>query len=141
MERAMFKPQFNIGSKNEKKQMVIAGIGFAVVAGVFGYGLGNITPSIVFSCLSLVSLCGFLFYSYIGRDVFLILAAVGSIIGRVVSWFVVLLVYALVIGLLGSVLRLMGMNLLRRDFQACSQSKTMFVDAPHTDSESFSRQS
>ena len=137
----MLEPGLSRGPAAEKQQLLFLGVGLAVLGGANCWVFGPRVSGIVLLALGAVALAGRAAYASIGRSVFLIFALVSMALGRVVSWVIVLMLYVLVIGGLGSVLRLFGMNRLARDFAACRKKESMLMDVPPLDAASFGRQS
>ena len=137
----MLEPGLSRGPAAEKQQLLFLGVGLAVLGGANCWVFGPRVSGIVLLALGAVALAGRAAYRSIGRSVFLIFALVSMALGRVVSWVIVLMLYVLVIGGLGSVLRLFGMNRLARDFAACRRKESMLMDVPPLDAASFERQS
>jgi len=137
----VLEPGLSRGPAAEKQQLLFLGVGLAVLGGANCWVFGPRVSGIVLLALGAVALAGRAAYRSIGRSVFLIFALVSMALGRVVSWVIVLMLYVLVIGGLGSVLRLFGMNRLARDFAACRKKETMLMDVPPLDAASFGRQS
>ena len=79
-------------------------------------------------------------YRAMGRTVFLLFTLV-SLTGRVVSWAVVLVLYALAIGVLGIHLRAVRDQPPGAELRACRRKTTMLVDVPPLDPAGFRRQS
>lgn len=137
----MLEPGLSRGPAAEKQQLLFLGVGLAVLGGANWWMTGPRASGIVLLALGALALAGRMAYRSIGRSVFLIFALVSMALGRVVSWVIVLMLYVLVIGGLGSVLRLFGMNRLARDFAACRKKESMLMDVPPLDEASFGRQS
>jgi ABC-type sugar transport system permease subunit len=137
----LLTPNLSGGPAAEKRQLLILGIGLAVIAVVTWWLFGPRIPSLVLIVLASVALAGFVAYRAIGRDVFLVFMLLSLAIGHVVSWVIVLVLYAVVIAGLGSMLRLFGMNRLERNFEACRKKASMLADVPPLDAASFRRQS
>lgn len=125
----------------ERRQLALLALALAVLAGLAGVVLGSSVLSVVAATLAGCTALGALAFRRIGRDVYLVFALLSAGIGRVVSWLARLLAYAGGIALTGSLLRVVRMDRLDRDFRACRGRETMFRDAPETDRESFNRQS
>ena len=125
----------------EKRQLLVLGIGLAVMAAGTCWFFGSRIPSLVLIVLAAVALAGLVAYRAIGRDVFLVFMLLSLAIGHVVSWVVVLVLYAVVIAGLGAMLRLFGMNRLERNFEACRKKESMLADVVPLDAASFGRQS
>jgi hypothetical protein len=137
----MLSPNFSPDPKRERVELLILGIGLLVIAGVFGGFLhGRIFPAVLFA-FALLAFAGVIFHRRAGHDVYLIFALIALAIGRIVSPVVVFLAYLPGIGLMGSALRLVGMNKLQRDFHKCRAETTMFIDSRPTTHEGFRRQS
>jgi hypothetical protein len=103
--------------------------------------IGAVVLPAILASLAAIALLGAIAFRRFGRDVHLVLSLLAMAVGRVVSWLAVALMYVLGIALLGSIMRLFGMNRLERDFRLCRKKGTMLVDAPQTSRDSFSRQS
>ena len=129
------------GSSGERSQLLWLGAGLAVIGTGFGWAFGRWTFAAILLGLAALALIGGLAYQRVGRSVFLVFTLVSLTVGRLVSWLVVLVLYALSIGVFGSILKLFGMNRLERDFAANKRKATMFVDVPPLDRPSFRRQS
>lgn len=134
-------PNLQRGPAAEKQQLLFLGIGLAVMAVGSWWFFGSRISSLVLIVLASVALAGFVAYRAIGRDVFLVFMLLSLAIGHVVSWVIVLVLYAVVIAGLGSMLRLFGMNRLERNFAACRKKASMLADVPPLDAASFRRQS
>ena len=137
----MLSPNFSSGPKRERTELLILGVGLLVIAGVFGgYLHGRIFPGVLLAS-ALLAFAGAMFHRRVGHDIYLIFALIALAIGRVVSPVVVFLAYLGGIGLMGSALRLIGMNKLKRDFTTCRAEPTMFIDPTPTTEDGFRRQS
>jgi hypothetical protein len=132
---------YSPGVNAERNQLFLLGGGFVVIAtGLYWFGEAA-TVSTLFLGLAALALVGAVFYATYGRPVFLLFALFSSLMGRVVSFVILMLMYFLTIVVFGSLLRLVGMNKLERNFSRCRSRASMFLDAPPTDIESFRRQS
>jgi hypothetical protein len=142
-ERAedMLEPSFARVPAAEKQQLLFLGVGLAVIGGGTWWLFASRVSSAVLLVLAVLALAGFVAHRAIGRGVFLIFALLALAIGSVISWVIVLVLYAVVIAGLGSVFRLFGMNRLQRDFKACKEKVTMLADVPPLGAASFRRQS
>lgn len=125
----------------DRQQLLILGVGSAVIGGGTWWLFGPRIPSVVLLLLATVALAGVVAHRVIGRSVFLIFSLLALAIGQVVSWCIVLLMYVVVIAGLGSVFRLFGMNRLERNFRRCQQKRSMLTDVLSLDPASFRRQS
>jgi len=133
--------RWNPGVRAEKRQLLFLAIGAGVIAGVsFGMSDHRVVPTVL-GVIAALAACGVLAHRWVGRAVYLTLALLAGVIGAVVSRLVVGLAYLLAIAGFGSLAKLVGMNRLHRDFQACRGLETMLMDVPNTDRESFRRQS
>lgn len=137
----VIEPNFSKGPEAERRELIILACGFLALAIIFKLITKSQGLPLIFGAAALAALFGWLAFSRIGRDVYLVFALVASLIGRVVSRVAIVFMYGIVIAAFGSVLRLFGMNRLQRNFQSCRKRQSMFVDAPRTDPESFRRQS
>ena len=137
----MLSPNFLVDPKRERVELLILAIGLFGIAVVFAVFLhGRIFPTVL-SLGALLALAGAIFQRTIGHDVYLIFALIALAIGRIVSPIVVFLSYLPGIALVGSFLRLVGMNKLRRNFRKCRAEPTMFVNPMPTTHDGFRRQS
>jgi hypothetical protein len=137
----MLSPNFSSDPKRERVELLILAIGLLVIAGVFGGFLnGRVFPAVLLA-FSFLAFAGVIFHRRAGHDVYLIFALIALAIGRIVSPLVVFLAYVPGIGLMGSALRLIGMNKLKRDFGKCRAEPTMFIDPRPTTHDGFRRQS
>ena len=137
----MLSPKLRRDARSERIELVILCGGLATIAAAFAALLGARVFPAVLLILAMFALVGALAYRKVGHDVYLIVALVAMAIGRVVSPIVVIVMYVVAIGALGSILRIFGMNRLRRNFDQCKARSTMFVDATQPSVESFRRQS
>ncbi len=137
----MLEQNLSPGPAKERRQLAILTVGL----GVISLGLWWVSgKELVLACLMLCTLlagAGWAWYVSIGRDVYLLFAVAGLLMGRVVSWVMIRVIYGLAILGFGSILRLFGMDHLNKRFIVCKARATMFLDAPGTDRESFGRQS
>lgn len=137
----MFSPSFSLDPKKERVELLILGVGLVVIATAFGVFLkGRIFPAVLL-LLGLLAFAGAICHSRVGHDVYLVFALISFAIGRIVSPLVVFVTYVLGIGLMGSLLRFVGMNKLKRDFTKCRAEPTMFINPTPTTREGFRRQS
>ena len=137
----MLSPNFSVDPGRERVELLILAIGLFAIAAVFGLFLqGRVFP-VVLSFFALLALTGVIYQRRLGHDVYLIFALIGMAIGRVISPLVVLLTYVTGISLVGSMLRLAGIDKLQRDFTKCRAKSTMFVKPMPTTHDGFRRQS
>ena len=137
----MLSPKFSVDLNKERAELLILGFGLIAIAAVFGILLnGRIFPAALL-LFALLALAGAICHRRMGHDVYLVFALIALAIGRIVSPLVVFVAYVPGIGLMGSLLRLVGMDKLRRDFTKCRAETTMFTDPPPTTREGFRRQS
>lgn len=137
----MLSPNFSVDPQRERSELLILSVGLLAIALLFGiFFHGRIFPALL-SMFALLALSGVLFQQRIGHDVYLIFALFALAIGRIVSPLVVFVAYAMGIGVVGSALRLIGMNRLKRDFNQCKAEPTMFVAPMPTSPDGFRRQS
>jgi hypothetical protein len=125
----------------ERQQVRWLAVGFTLMAGVSWWILGPRPLPLVLLGLAGLAWVGAVAHRAMGRSVFLLFTVMALALGRVVSWVVVLVLYVLAIGMLGSIFKLFGMNRLERDFAACKRKTTMLVDVPPLDPAGFRRQS
>jgi hypothetical protein len=131
----------NPGVAAERQQVRWLAVGLILIGGVFWWALGPRPFPLVLLGLAGVAWVGTVAHRAMGRSVFLFFTLIALILGRVISWVVVLVLYVLAIGVLGSIFKLFGMNRLERDFAACKRKTTMLVDVPPLDPAGFRRQS
>lgn len=137
----MLNASLRRSAAEERSQLLFVGIGLAAVAAALAWIFGaRVFPGIL-AVLACAALAGWAAYRRIGHDVYLVFALIALAIGRIVSPVVVFIMYLAGITLVGAVLRLFGVNRLKRDFQSCRQLPTMLVDATQPSDESFRRQS
>jgi hypothetical protein len=129
------------GAAAERQQLAWLAIGLTLIGIAFWWAIGPRPFPLVLLGLGALAWLGTVAYRAAGRSVFLVFTVVSLTLGRVVSWLVVLVLYALAIGVLGSIFKLFGMNRLERDFAACKRKTTMLVDVPRLDPAGFRRQS
>lgn len=137
----MFSPGFSVVPERERVELLILGVGLTAIAAVFAVFLnGRIFPAVLL-LLGLLAFAGAIYHRRIGHDIYLAFALIALAIGRIVSPLIVFVAYVLGVGLFGSLLRLIGMNKLKRDFMKCRTEPTMFVKPSPTTREGFRRQS
>lgn len=125
----------------ERKRLLFLSSGLGLAAGVLWWlRPWSLFPSVL-AMFCLMALAGRLAYRLIGRDVYVVLDLMIHTLGRAVSWLAIVIMYGVAIVLGGSLLRLGGMDQLRRSFSACRALETMFEAAPMTTRETFGRQS
>jgi len=133
--------RWNPGAVAERRQLLFFATGVTVIAvGLLTFTARQVVPVILLS-LGVLAAGGAVAYRWIGRGVYLVLSMLAALIGSVVSRAVVAVTYVLAIAGFGSLLRVVRMNRLERDFARCRRKETMLTDAPPTDRESFGRQS
>lgn len=137
----MLESDLSRGPGAERRQLLFLAIGLAGVGGGTWWLFDRRALGVVMLILAGVALSGFIGYAAIGHRVFLSFSMVTLVIGRAVSWLVVLLLYVVMVAGLGSALRLFGVNRLDRDFDRCKRKVSMLVDVLPLDPESFRRQS
>lgn len=137
----MRKRRFTPDPKAERQQLLILGIGFVIIGGAFWALTGTNVLSLFAFSVTILALVGATWNFTLGRPIYLLFALIGLFVGSIVSWLAVGLMYLLAIMLFGLLLRLIGMNRLNRDYNACKAKPTMFTDAPLTTQETFRRQS
>jgi hypothetical protein len=137
----MFRPRISVTPERERVELLILGSGLTAIAAVFGLFLnGRIFPAVLL-LLGLLAFAGAIDHRRIGHDVYLAFLLIALAVGRIVSPVIVFAAYVLGVGLFGSLLRLIGMNKMNRDFMKCRAEPTMFVNPSPTRSEGFRRQS
>jgi ABC-type sugar transport system permease subunit len=129
------------GAATERQQLLFLALGLLTVAGATWWLVGLHALHVVLVSMAVAALAGFVAHRAIGRGVFLVFLLLSSAIARLVSWLIVLILYVAVIGGLGVLLRLVGMNRLERNHAACKRRRTMFMDVPPLDPAGFRRQS
>lgn len=137
----MLSPNFSVDPKRERVELLILAVGLLGIAAVFGVFLhGRIFPAVL-SVFALLAFAGVIYQRRMGHDIYLVFALIALAVGRIVSPLVVFVAYLSGIGLMGSLLRLVGMNKLKRDFTKCRAEPTMFVNPTPTTHDGFRRQS
>ncbi|MBI4964276.1 MAG: hypothetical protein HY913_13445 [Desulfomonile tiedjei] len=128
-------------SKYERSALIRAGCGLAIAAIVLFWLFDG--PRIVWflAVLSATALIGGAVGRGLGYNIYLILNLGAEILGKAVSFLMVVIIYMLGIGVFGSLLRLVGMDRLQRDWQENRLKTSMFVHPPKTTKESLRRQS
>jgi hypothetical protein len=137
----MSGPDPAAGGRAERSQLGWLAAGLTAIGGVTWWALGPRPLPLVLLGLAGLAGAGWVAHRAMGRTVFLLFTLVSLTLGRVVSWAVVLVLYGLAIGVLGSIFALFRMNRLERDFAACRRKTTMLVDVPLLDPAGFRRQS
>jgi hypothetical protein len=137
----MSAPDLNPGARAERSQLCWLAVGLGLIGGGWWWVFGPRPFPLVLLALAGLAGLGTLAPRAIGRTVFLLFSMIALALGRVLSWAVLLVLYVLAIGVLGSILKLFGMNRLERDFAACRRKTTMLVDVPPLDPAGFRRQS
>lgn len=135
----MLRNSFLPDSKKEKRQLEVLAVGFAVIALFFGLLTHRQTGATVFTALALLSLTGRVFFQQIGRDVYLYFALITTGIGYIISKIVMVFLYILGIAFVGTLLKLIKMDLLEKNWVQCKGKSSMFKTAPETTKESFER--
>jgi hypothetical protein len=136
----MLERTFSPGPAAERQQLLVTAIGLSAVGGI-SWLLGTRTFSIVLFVVAVSAWFGFIRYRNAGRSVFLVLSMIALIIGRAVSWLVLLVLYVVVIAGFGGLLRIGGMNRLDRKFDLCKKKSSMLVDVLELPPSGFRRQS
>lgn len=90
---------------------------------------------------ALLNLAGWSDFERRGRNVYIIIQALGRSLHWLISPVVLALMYLFAILLPGALLRLVGMNRLERRFDRCRERDTMFEEAPTSEPGDFRRQS
>lgn len=137
----MLDPKLRLPPEKERAQLLVLAGGLAMISLVFAYLLGARIFPVLLLLLAALAATGAILHRHFGHDVYLVFALIALLIGRVISPVIVFLAYVLGVGLPGVVLRAIGMDRLRRDFNRCRRMQTMLVDPPQTSPESFRRQS
>jgi hypothetical protein len=138
---AELQHNFSPGFVQERKQLLFLAVGSGLAATGFWWFRPGSIFAMALGLVCVTALLGRIAYSVIGRDVYVIFAAIAFAVGFVVSWVAVVMMYVIAIVLCGAVLRLFGMDKLRRCFADCKALVTMFVEPPKTSKDSFGRQS
>jgi hypothetical protein len=125
----------------EQKQLLFLSSGLGLASIVLWWLRPWSLFPIALTTFCLMASAGGLAYPLIGRDVYVVFELMGDTLGRAVSWLSIVIMYGIAIVLGGSLLRLGGMDQLRRRFSACRALGTMFEAAPKTTRETFGRQS
>lgn len=140
-ERIMDNNLFNRGPKKERTQLLL----LSLTLGVVGGGLLLFTEKEIFAFiilgLALLAFLGLVAYPWIGRDVYLVFGLISLAVGHLVSWVVFRFVYLVGIVIFGLLMKLFGMDRLKKNFERGKKLATNFEDAPVSDIESFRRQS
>jgi hypothetical protein len=127
--------------REERRQLLTIAAGLAG-GSVLSYWLlrGRVSSAILL-LLALIALAGFAAYARCGRGVFLGFTLVARAVGAVISSLAVILMYLVVVVGIGGLIRLFGINRLRRDFDGCRKRTTMLEDVPPLTAAGFRRQS
>ncbi len=126
--------------QDARRELLVTGFAFTLSAVILFVLEKPVVPYIA-ATLGAVSLIGFIFFRSLGRSIHSLFAAVRQSIQKAVSYIVLTIVYFGFVSILGSILSLLGMDKLRKDFDKAQSTKTMFEDAPATDLDNFKRQS
>lgn len=137
----MIERNVDRGPAAERQQLLVLGVGLAVIGWGAWWLFGPRVTSVIVLVLASVALAGVVAHRVIGRAIFLLFSLILLAVGQVVSWFIVLAMYGVVIAGLGFLLRLFGMNRLDRNFARCKQKRSMLTDVVRLDFRSFGRQS
>lgn len=136
----MLKLDLSKNEEKEKKQLLFFSLGLTVVAAFFS---ATSARSSVFSdlllCIAGIVLVSRLWYAKIGHDIFIILSLIGGGISYFVSFVVLVFVYLFGILVFGTLLKITGMDQLRKSWIKCRQLPSMFQPAPPSPVESFGR--
>jgi hypothetical protein len=137
----MLGPDPNPGPAAERQQLRWLAVGLSLIGVALWWAFGLRPSVLVLAGLAALAWVGSMAHGATNRGVFLLFTVISLTLGRVVSWMAVLVLYALAIGLLGSIFKLFGMNRLERDYAAAKRKTTMLVDVPPLEPAGFRRQS
>jgi hypothetical protein len=138
-EYNMLRHDFFPDPRAERRKLGFLACGLGTMAVALAWiTQARILPAALLA-LALAALVGVIWFRSLGRNVYLIFALFSFAVGQIISRMCLLLMYLFGIALLGSLLRLFGMNRLRRHFDSCRNMDSMFMDAPSTPLESFGR--
>lgn len=137
----MLETNLAIDPIRERKQLLFLGIGLPLVATALWWFTGVTVFPLVLTGLASLALVGVALHRWIGRDVFLVFSLVSMAVGGVLSRVILFLIYVGPFCVFGSILKLFGMDELRRNVRKNRCRETMFCTAPETPPESFLRQS
>ncbi len=135
----MLRNNFLPDAKKEKRQLEVLAVGFAILALLLTLAGHRQTGTIIFTLLAAVALTGRIFFTKIGRDIYLFFSVIANGMGYIVSKIVMVLLYALGISFVGSILKLLKIDQLDKNWAKCKAKQTMFKTAPETTKESFER--
>ncbi len=135
----MLRNNFLPNEKTEKRQLEVLAIGLFALGLFFGLMHHRQMAGAILTVLALVSAVGRIFFKRMGRDVYLCFALVATGIGWIISNIVMLLLYLLGIVVVGSILKLMKIDQLEKNWAQCKAKPTLFKTAPETTKESFER--
>lgn len=125
----------------QRKQLLYLGFALLAASAAMWFLLSVVAvPGVLFAVGLMVLLVATVLRRAV-PDVYLATVLLSFLIGRVVSYLIVGLVYIFGIFMVGLIARAFGVDRLRRNFENCRRRSTMFEDAPDTDLDSFERQS
>ena len=137
----MFSSNLLVDPRRERLELIILGCGLTVIATLLAILVdGRIFPAFLL-VLALLAIIGAACYRHIGHDLYLTFALVAMAIGRIASPVILFIAFVLAVGMVGSVIRIVGLDRLQRNFKRCRSATTMLRDVPATDPGSFRRQS
>jgi hypothetical protein len=135
----MIKNNFLPNPEKEKKQLAILAAGLLVIATALLCMHGGGAFPFILMALGALAGSGWIFFDKIGRDIYLGFVVLASGIGFLLSQIMLFLLYNFGIVLIGSVLKLMRVDQLDKNWAKCKAAPSMFKQPPATTRETFER--
>ena len=127
--------------RKERLQLLKISLAIVVISVIFWWIFERQIASQVLIFIGLIILIICIIGGNLSHNIYLILNLIALLMSKIISLIMILLIYVIGIGILGSFLKLFCMNRLCRFWNKNRRKTSMFFPAHKTSNESFRRQS